>query len=183
VTDGVIVDVGGGVGSSSLLLAREHSHLNIIVQDTEKVINDAHAFWQREYPESVADGRVKLQTHSFFEPQPIKNAAVFFLRYVPHDWLILKALRSPATPETKLTLMEYIVPYAVAGPEQTTPGDKVPVPPAPVLPNLGYCELWVLCCGHSYDALFEQPGTYAWGVDQSYGGHRMATGGRQARQG
>jgi len=147
------------------MLAKEYSHLNIIVQDTENVIKDGHAvrytmsstlghgahiilqYWQRECPEALADGRVKLQTHDFFTPQPVKNAAVFFLRYVLHDWptvkakLILKALRLSVTPNTRLILLENIVPYAVAGLEQNAPGDKVPVPPAPLLPNLGVVNL------------------------------------------
>jgi hypothetical protein len=46
-----------------------------------------------------------------------------------------------ATPNTKLILLENIVPYAVVGIEQNTPGDKVPVPPAPLLPNLGTVNL------------------------------------------
>jgi len=144
------------------MLAREYSHLKIIVQDAESVIKDGHAvrcarfsaqyngahlilqFWRREYPESLVDGRVKLQTHDFFKPQPVKNAAAFFLRYILHDWpaekakLILKALRHSATPNTKLILMENIVPYAVSGPEQNIPGDKVPFP---LLPNLGVVNL------------------------------------------
>jgi len=147
VTDGVVVDVGGGTGSSSLMLAKEYSHLNIIVQDAESVVKDGHAYWQREYPEALTDGRVKLQTHDFFTPQPVKNAAVFFLRYILHDWptekakLILKALRLSATPDTRLILLENIVPYAVAVLEQNTPGDKAPVPPAPLLPNFGVANL------------------------------------------
>ncbi|KIM79869.1 hypothetical protein PILCRDRAFT_790698 [Piloderma croceum F 1598] len=147
VTDGVIVDIGGGIGSSSLMLAKEYSHLNIIVQDTESVVKDGHAYWQREYTEALSDGRVKLQTHDFFTPQPIKNAAVFFLRRVLHNWpaeeakVILKALRASATPNTKLILLENIVPYAIVGLEQNTPGDEVPVLPAPLLPNLGAVNL------------------------------------------
>jgi len=143
VTDGVVVDVGGGIGSSSLLLAREYPNLNVVIQDIERVIKDGYAFWQREYPEPLADGRVTLQAHDFFGPQPVKNAAVFFLRFVLHNWStekaksILKALRPSATPNTKLVLMENIVPYAAPGLEQNTPGDKFSVPPAPLLPNLG----------------------------------------------
>ena len=95
----------------------------------------------------MVDGRVKLQTHDFFTPQPVKNAAVFFLRFVLHDWpaekakLILKALRPSATPDTKLILMENVVPYAVSEFEQNAPGDKVSTPPAPLLPNLGVVNL------------------------------------------
>ncbi|KIM88278.1 hypothetical protein PILCRDRAFT_62458, partial [Piloderma croceum F 1598] len=98
-------------------------------------------------PEASADVRVKLQTHDFFTPQPVKNSASFFLRYVLHDRptekakLILKALCLSAAPNMKLILLENIVPYAVAGLELNTPGDKVPVPPAPLLPHLGMVNL------------------------------------------
>lgn len=37
----VVVDVGGGVGSQSLVLARAFDHLTLIVQDREPVIKDA----------------------------------------------------------------------------------------------------------------------------------------------
>jgi len=143
VTDGVVVDVGGGIGSSSLLLAKKYPHLRIVVQDTEGVIKDGYTFWEREYPESLADGRVQLQTHDFFKPQPVKNAAAFFLRFVLHDWpaekakSILKALRPSATPNTKLIVLDQILPHAVPGLEENNPGDKISIPPVPLLPNWG----------------------------------------------
>ena len=40
--------------------------------------------------------------HDFFKPQPIRNASVYFMRMILHDWPdykaleILKALRSAA---------------------------------------------------------------------------------------
>jgi hypothetical protein len=39
--DSLVVDVGGGVGSQSLLLALHHPHLHFIVQDRESVVGDA----------------------------------------------------------------------------------------------------------------------------------------------
>ncbi|KAK6851072.1 hypothetical protein PG987_000706 [Apiospora arundinis] len=32
-----------------------------------------------------ADGRIKLQTHDFFTPQPVKGARVYFMRTILHD--------------------------------------------------------------------------------------------------
>ena len=46
-----------------------------------------------------------------------------------------------ATPNTKLILLKNIVPYTVVSIEQNTPSDKVPVPPALLLPNLGAVNL------------------------------------------
>ena len=37
----LIVDVGGGVGSQSLVLAKHHPHLRVVVQDREPVVRDA----------------------------------------------------------------------------------------------------------------------------------------------
>lgn len=41
--DAVVVDVGGGLGSQSLVIARAHPNLRLVVQDREAVINDAGA--------------------------------------------------------------------------------------------------------------------------------------------
>lgn len=39
--DSVVVDVGGGVGSQCLALAKEYEHLQFVVQDREATITDA----------------------------------------------------------------------------------------------------------------------------------------------
>jgi hypothetical protein len=128
------------------------------VMQCPRLYHGAHMilqYWQREYPEALADGRVKLQTHDFFTPQPVKNAAVFFLRYVLHDWptekakLILKALRLSATPNTKLILLENIVPYAVAGLEQNISRRQSACPSRSFASKFGCGELVVLYCGYT----------------------------------
>ena len=37
----LIVDIGGGIGSKSLVLAQHHSQLRFVVQDREPVVRDA----------------------------------------------------------------------------------------------------------------------------------------------
>jgi hypothetical protein len=37
----IVVDVGAGVGTSAMLIAKEHSHLRLVVQDRGKVVEDA----------------------------------------------------------------------------------------------------------------------------------------------
>lgn len=71
--------MGGGVGSQSLVLAKEFKHLHFVVQDREAVIVDAakvialasladmsltgarEQYWKLKFPKAIADGRVKLQ--------------------------------------------------------------------------------------------------------------------------
>lgn len=83
--------------------------------------------------------------HDFFEPQAIKDASVFFLRGVIHDWpdayarKILKHLRASAQSDTKLILNEFLVPYAAYSNNHFSdiPGADVPSPPYPLLANQG----------------------------------------------
>ncbi|TFK38801.1 O-methyltransferase [Crucibulum laeve] len=161
--DSLIVDVGGGIGSSSLLIAKAVPGVRIIVQDRETIIKDAEKYWTRELPEALTNKRVKLQVHDFFQPQPIRDATTFLLRFVTHDWAdnlakqILQHLRDAATPETKLIVVDVIVPYTCrASITDQIPGAAVPSVPEPLLPNLGAAnntsywwdlQMYVFCNG------------------------------------
>jgi hypothetical protein len=39
--DALVVDVGGGIGSQSMTLAQNYSHLRFVIQDREPVLKDA----------------------------------------------------------------------------------------------------------------------------------------------
>ncbi|KAI0887606.1 S-adenosyl-L-methionine-dependent methyltransferase [Annulohypoxylon maeteangense] len=78
----VFVDIGGGTGQ---ILQDFRSD---VPQYTGRLI-------LQEIPEVVAaatekgvgaDGRIELQVHDFFTPQPIKGARAYFMRSVLHDW-------------------------------------------------------------------------------------------------
>ncbi|KAK7976199.1 hypothetical protein PG989_014662 [Apiospora arundinis] len=54
-------------------------HGQLVLQELPEVIAAATA-------KGVgADGRIKLQTHDFFTPQPVKGARVYFMRTILHD--------------------------------------------------------------------------------------------------
>ena len=84
---GVVVDLGGGIGSVTLILAKAFPHLRYVVQDLDNVIIEAHKvscgphllfflllrvtlplkpllfkFWKTTYPDAVATGLVSLQS-------------------------------------------------------------------------------------------------------------------------
>ena len=102
---------------------------------------------------AIADGQVTIQGHSFFTPQPVKDADIFLLRYVLHDWSnakaieILKLLREVAVPgKTKVVVIDGIIQYACAVDRDRVPGaehilfrgsDKKSEVPSGLLPNLG----------------------------------------------
>lgn len=116
--DEVAVDVGGGTGNLTLLLAKAFPHLKYVVQDLKEVIPEAEKLWAAEYPGSIANGRVALQVHDIFKPQPIKAAAVYYMRFILHDWNtsksieILKNIRAAASPSSKLVVWDLLVPNA-----------------------------------------------------------------------
>ena len=80
----LVVDVGGGLGSQSLTLARRHPDLRFVVQDREAVVGDANEvrcpsvpipyillpdasltqYWKKNMPDALDSGRVKLQGQS-----------------------------------------------------------------------------------------------------------------------
>ncbi|KAK6981651.1 O-methyltransferase-domain-containing protein [Favolaschia claudopus] len=146
--ESVIVDVGGGIGHVSLTIAKKYPHLRVVNQDFSSPIETSRVHWKEKFPEHLDRQMVEFQVHDFFNPQPVKNAAVFLLRHIMHDWpddqavLILKNLREAAQQETQLVVMEKVVPFASAGTlaDSEMPqirGTEGTVAETPLLPNWG----------------------------------------------
>jgi hypothetical protein len=84
--------------------------------------------------------------HDFFQPQPIKDASVFMLRFILHDWpnsyakKILTHLRNVAKPSTKVLLVEQILQYPSHKQEFQFDIQKLGIPeqpPFPLIANAG----------------------------------------------
>lgn len=98
-------------------------------------------------PVPLNSGKVKLQGHNFFDPQPQKNASIFLMKQVMHDWAddscakILTQLRDAATTQTKLIVVDSIMPFACHDPSQDAekgvPGAIPREAPEPLLANFG----------------------------------------------
>ncbi|EKM56162.1 uncharacterized protein PHACADRAFT_94727 [Phanerochaete carnosa HHB-10118-sp] len=138
----LVIDVGGGVGSLTMSLAKAHKHLRYVVQDRHAVVQEGERLWKATMPGFVENGIVRLQGHDFFVEQPIKDADVFILRQVLHDWLdeyaskILSRLRDAAQPTTKLVVMDAIMDYMCrdSGAVAEIPGATRSQAPEPLLP-------------------------------------------------
>lgn len=104
-----MVDIGGGHGAVSLALARATKHLEFIVQDLPKTTTQGQAL----RPHDLA-GRVQFQAHDFFEEQIVKDADVYFLRYILHNWSdkhaarILKAIVPALKDGSKIICVEFL---------------------------------------------------------------------------
>ncbi|KAF8509859.1 O-methyltransferase-domain-containing protein [Hysterangium stoloniferum] len=133
----IVVDVGGGIGVSCLVLARAFPHLKFVIQDRAPVLENAYKVCIICL-KAISCGQVIFQTHDFFTEQPVKNAAVFILKQILHDWSdkyaqqIVARLREASTSMTSLVVVDHMTPYSCA-----VAGDNEVYPPAPLLANMG----------------------------------------------
>lgn len=152
----VVVDVGGGIGSTSMFLAHTFSNpsdedsigLKFIIQDRPVVVEMGERQWRNKCPQLLDPDIAQFQVHDFFTPQPVRNAAVYFLRVILHDWPdsfaqhILLRLREAAADDTKLVIADFVIPLACED-DFSSRGDngvigaETTLAPAPLLPNLG----------------------------------------------
>ena len=107
---GTVVDLGGSIGTSSILLARRFPKLKFIVQDLPGPIENG----KKAVPPDVSD-RVEFMVHNFFTEQPV-TADAYFFRYIFHNWgdgkvlAILRALVPALKPGAKVIINDYILP-------------------------------------------------------------------------
>ncbi|KAI0373557.1 S-adenosyl-L-methionine-dependent methyltransferase [Pilatotrama ljubarskyi] len=156
--DSVVIDVGGGIGSTSVVLAKAYPHLRFVVEDRQPVVEIAPSVLGPAQAELIQSGRVSFKTHSFFDPQPptievpgvgsISSPSVFVIRGCTHNWpdadveKIFRHLRAAAAPTTELLIVDMILPLACvedAEDEEQIPGAERSLVPegSPLLANLG----------------------------------------------
>ncbi|KAK4453395.1 putative s-adenosyl-l-methionine-dependent methyltransferase [Podospora aff. communis PSN243] len=80
---GTLVDLGGSHGFVSVELARKYKKMKFVVQDTPQTIASAPSPICQDA--QVAD-RITMQAHSFFEEQVVKDADVYFFRWIIHNY-------------------------------------------------------------------------------------------------
>ena len=110
---GKVVDVGGSLGHTSLAIAEKYSNLTFVVQDLPEVVEQGKA----KLPDSTSGStNLSFMPHDFFTPQPIKDADIYLLRQILHDWpdaeatTILKHLVASMKPGAKILIMDQVVP-------------------------------------------------------------------------
>ena len=102
--DETVVDIGGGNGSLLIELLRRQPGLSGIVFDLPETVRD----------EDALGDRIEFVAGSFFESVPPGD--VYVLSTILHDWddesatKILRTIRDEASPESRLILLEAVVP-------------------------------------------------------------------------
>ena len=108
-----VVDVGGSHGSFAIAVAQKFPLLRFIVQDRPEVIGSG----QESLPLTL-HGRLRFMAHDFFKDQPIKDADIYILRWILHDWSdkyaaqILRALIPALKPGAKVLVLEQVLPMS-----------------------------------------------------------------------
>ncbi|KAF7197936.1 Dual O-methyltransferase/FAD-dependent monooxygenase CTB3 [Pseudocercospora fuligena] len=114
-----VVDVGGSHGQLAVQVARKYPHLKFIVQDLPETVATAQkAFDADDSVEASIKSRIRFMCHDFFQPQPVTDARVYFLRMIIHDWpdrdalVILKHLHAvlEVNPSARVVLMDTVLP-------------------------------------------------------------------------
>lgn len=104
-----VVFFGSGNEHIAMALAKQYSNLSVVIQTLPQVVE------KLEIPESL-QGRVRSMAHDLFQPQPVKGADVYFLRWCFHNWsdkysiLMLQALVPALKKGATLMIQETIMP-------------------------------------------------------------------------
>ncbi|CZR67431.1 related to O-methyltransferase B [Phialocephala subalpina] len=108
-----IVDIGSGKGQAMLAIETECPKFfgaKVILQDLPIVINSLK-------PEDIPG--ITPTTHDIFTPQPVKNAHVYFMRRLLHDFYIpvcldiLKNVVPAMGPDSRLIICDMLIPERV----------------------------------------------------------------------
>ncbi len=91
--DAVVVDVAGGMGHCSIPIAQStHESVKLVVQDLPKIIDKAGEAATSVIPQ-ILRARFTFMPYDFYTEQPVKGAAVYFLRMIMHSYSDAYALR------------------------------------------------------------------------------------------
>ncbi|KAF2172651.1 hypothetical protein M409DRAFT_62405 [Zasmidium cellare ATCC 36951] len=112
-----VVDVGGSHGHLSIAIASKFPHLHFIVQDLPESVSTARTAFEADHRlDASVKGRISFMDHDFFGPQPVKDADVYLLRMIIHDWPdkdaknILSNIQASLKPGAKVVIMDTILP-------------------------------------------------------------------------
>ncbi|KAJ7783463.1 S-adenosyl-L-methionine-dependent methyltransferase [Mycena maculata] len=116
----IVVDVGGGLATS----AAQISQIKLVVQDLPAIVDQCKSELSSSHPDLLESSRID---HDFFDAQPIRNASVFMMKQIIHDW----------SDERCLVIVDTVLSYALTGSLGLNDSRTQRKAPAPLLSNFG----------------------------------------------
>lgn len=117
--DSIVVDVAGNAGHCAVAIAETTNQgVRVVVQDMPSVVAKAADPATSVVPEALRP-RVEFMAHDMFTAQPVKGAAVYFLRMILHDYSdewatrILRAIVPSMAPHSRIVIMDQVLPPGV----------------------------------------------------------------------
>ncbi|EED84023.1 predicted protein [Postia placenta Mad-698-R] len=130
----------GEAGGLSLQLAMRFPKLQFVVQDRPKMIQQAREAWEKDFPVALEEERVQFMAHDFFTEQTVREADVYVLRQILHDWpdddciTILGHLRQAMRRDSCILVVDIIIHPSVGS-------SCLKDAPLPLLRNYGSAQL------------------------------------------
>ncbi|KAB5560046.1 O-methyltransferase-domain-containing protein [Coniochaeta sp. 2T2.1] len=107
---GTFVDVGGSHGFACVEVGRRYRNMRFVVQDLPKTVETAPKPICED--EQVAE-RIRLEAHDFFTEQTLKDADVYFFRWIMHNYStpyaikLIKNLVPALKPGARILIMDH----------------------------------------------------------------------------
>ncbi|KAL0563818.1 hypothetical protein V5O48_018241 [Marasmius crinis-equi] len=132
-----LCDVGSGVGTVPLSIAKAHPHLHVTLQDLPEPLEQARMLWSSELPEAVETEKVEFVKVDFLKETPV-------MKHILHDWpdsdaiTILRNVANAMTWQSRLLIHDFVLKHVHSDPRSTDPNAVgLERAPAPLLPNYG----------------------------------------------
>ncbi|KAL0565880.1 hypothetical protein V5O48_016138 [Marasmius crinis-equi] len=141
-----ICDIGSGVGTVSLSIAKAHSYLHVTLQDLPEPLQQARIVWSHELPEAVDNKRVEFVTMDFLKETPVGAQNIYYMKHILHNWpdsdaiTILRNVANAMTRESRLLIHEIVLRHVHSSSHFTESDGTalgVECAPTPLLPNYG----------------------------------------------
>ncbi|KAF5365107.1 hypothetical protein D9758_010955 [Tetrapyrgos nigripes] len=137
-------DVGSGVGTIPLALAKAHPNLRIILQDLPGAIEEAKQLWKTEFPEAIETGKVTFKAFDFFAESPMEDQDFYYMKHIMHNSpdaeaiKILKNIAAVMKPSSCVLIHEIVMMDGVRSAEdQESQATSMAKAQEPLLPNYG----------------------------------------------
>ncbi|KAJ7512101.1 S-adenosyl-L-methionine-dependent methyltransferase [Mycena galericulata] len=162
-----VCDLGGGVGTMTIQLAKAHPHLQLKLQDMpDRMVQAKEIIWPQQCPAALEEDRIEFKAINFLTESPIAGCDVYYLKNILHDWpdaeciTILKGVKKAMKPDSSVLIHEYIL---QSGTRTATADSNFTQAPEPLLPNYGVgkvrqynLDLTMLLCYNSKERTLQE---------------------------